>query len=74
MCEKRTYEQYVTIFAENNPRIMQSIADYKNNQNEFYKIEESNKDYTEELEDNNDDNVDYNYNYENSQTVKDLEN
>ena len=53
---------------------MQSIADYKNNQDEFYKIEESNKDYTEELEDNNDDNVDYNYNYENSQTVKDLEN
>ena len=53
---------------------MQSITDYKNNQNEFYKIEESNKDYTEELEDNNDDNVDYNYNYENSQTVKDLEN
>ena len=74
LCEKKTYEQYVTIFAENNPRIMQSIADYKNNQDEFYKIEEMNKDYTEELEDNNDDNVDYNYNYENSQTVKDLEN
>ena len=57
-CEKKTYEEYVNFFAENNPRLLKSIADYQNNNDESHEIEESNRDYNEEMEHNNDDNVD----------------
>ena len=66
-CEKRSYGQYVKIFTENNPQILKSIADYRKQIDESYKKEESSRDYTEEMEERNNDNTDYSFNYENSE-------
>ena len=64
---KKTYSQYVEMFKENNPWIIQSIANYQNqNKEEYEEDKQSNKDYTEESNESNDNNLDYNFNYENT--------
>ena len=67
VCEKKSYEQHVKILAENNPQILKSITDYKNQSDESYEIEESTRDDLEEMEERNDDTIDYSFNYENSE-------
>ena len=64
-CEKKTYEQYVEIFAEQNPRILKSIADYQNQSDDYYYNEESTRDNTIKMEESSDITIDYNFNYEN---------
>ena len=65
--EKKSFELYVKIFTENNPQVLKSIADYQNQTDESCEIEERNRDYTEEMEENNDDSIDYSFNYETSE-------
>ena len=65
-CEKKTYDQYVKIFKENNPHILKSIMEHRN-EVAAYSDGEKKEDRTQESnEDNNDDdNIDYNFCYEN---------
>ena len=51
-CEKKTYEQHVDIFAGNNLRILQSIADYQNQGDKYYCNKESTRDDTDKMEEN----------------------
>ena len=66
-CEKKSYEQYVEIFTENNPQILKSIADYKNQSDDSYESDENSRDYVDEMEEGNDNTIDYSFNYENPQ-------
>ena len=62
-CEKKTYDQYVEIFKENNPHILKSIMEHRNELAAYSDGEERTQ---ESNEDNNeDDNIDYNFYYEN---------
>ena len=65
-CEKKTYDQYVEIFKENNSHILRSIMEHRNKV-AAYSDGEKKQDHTQESnEDNNeDDNIDYNFYYEN---------
>ena len=65
--KKKSYEQYVEIFTENNPQILKSIADYKNQSDDSYESDESSRDYVDEIEERNDNTIDYSFNYENPQ-------
>ena len=55
----------MAIFKENNPRILKSIIEYRNGNDEAGDDEDSNRDYTLENNENNDNNVDYNFYNEN---------
>ena len=66
-CEKKTYNQYVEMFKENNPRIIQSIANYWNQHKEEYGEDKAgNRGFTEESNESNNNNVDCNFNYKNT--------
>ena len=64
-CEKRTFDQYVKIFKENNPQVLKSILEYQNEQHKSEGDIESNNDFTQEINDTKDDDVDYKFYYEN---------
>ena len=64
-CVKKTYQQYVEMFAENNPRILKSIRDYQiMKRGEKEEDEESNGEYTKETDESNVNDVYYSFNYE----------
>ena len=61
-CEKRTYDQYVEIFKENNPRIMKSIMEHRNEVASGESVE-STDDYNYD-ENTPEINIDYSFNYD----------
>ena len=65
MCEKRTFDQYVEIFKENNPQILQSILEYRNQHGESKDDMENDSDLTQEMSNTEEDKIDYNFYYEN---------
>ena len=62
-CEKRTYEQYVEFFKENKPQIIKSMEQYCNDHEESVDEEECEKDFTQEIIDEEDHTIDYNFYY-----------
>ena len=64
-CEKKSYDQYVELFKQNNPRIVRTILDYRKEKEESGEQEEINSEYTSET-DTNCDGIDYSFNYENN--------
>ena len=52
------------IFKENNPQVLKSILEYRNQKAKYEDDIESNNDFTEEINDFKDDIVDYNFYYE----------
>ena len=65
ICVKTTYDQYVEMFKENNPRIIQSINNYQNQKGEECgEDNEYNRDYTDESNESYDSTVDYNFNFQ----------
>jgi hypothetical protein len=61
-CEKRTYDQYVEIFKENNPRIMKSIMEHRN-EVASGESDESTDDYNDD-ENTPEINIHYSFNYD----------
>ena len=57
------------MFKENNQRILKSIAEYRNCNDETGDNEESNRDYTQEIKENSHYNIDFKFYYENCLTT-----
>ena len=55
----------MNIFKENNPQVLKSILEYWNEQHKSEGDIESNNDFTQEINDTKDDDVDYKFYYEN---------
>ena len=53
------------IFKENNPQVLKSILEYGNEQHELEGDIESNSDFTQEINDTKDDDVNYKFYFEN---------
>lgn len=67
-CEKKIYGQCVEFFKENNPRIMKSIKEHRDTVFDAGDDKESKLDSTQEnsIKSEDDNNVDYNFFYENN--------
>ena len=64
---KKTYDQYVEMFAYNNPRVIESIKKYKGRLGDEHGEVDNNTDYTDEAEEtsvSHDGNINCSFNYE----------
>ena len=64
-CEKKSYDQYVELFKQNNPRIVRIILNYRKEKEESREQEEIKSEYTGDT-DTDCDVIDYSFNYENN--------
>ena len=60
-CEKKSFDQYVEIFKDNNPLVLKSILDYQNQKAENEGDLESKSELLKEIYNIKDDMVDYNF-------------